>query len=136
MLTAEAQRTQRLNRITGEIVGAAIEVHKYVGPGLLESIYDACLARELTLRKLPFERQKALDVEYKSAKLTEGYRIDFLVCDSVVVEVKTVEDLAPIHDAQLLTYLRLTGCNVGLLINFNVPVLKRGIRRLVLNLRE
>jgi len=85
---------------------------------------------------LPFERQKALDVEYKGAALKEGFRIDLLVCNSVVVEVKTVENLAPIHEAQLLTYLRLTGCKVGLLINFNVPVLKQGIRRLVLNLRE
>ena len=118
--------------LTGKIIGAAIEVHQTLGPGLLESAYQTCLAREFTLRQIPFEKEKALPVEYKGVQLDCGYRLDFLVADEVIVELKAVETLLPIHDAQLLTYLKLTGCKVGLLINFNVPVLKDGIRRRVL----
>jgi len=126
----------KVNQITGAIIGAAIEVHRALGPGLLESAYEECLCRELSLRQVPFERQRSLSVEYKGLDLDCGYRLDLLVDDRVVVEIKAVERLLPIHDAQLLTYLRLGGWKVGLLINFNVPVLKRGIRRRVLGLEE
>jgi len=118
--------------LTSQIIGAAIEVHKALGPGLLESAYQACLARELSLRRVPFEREKPLPVEYKGVQLNCGYRLDFLVNDKVVVELKAVEHVHPVHEAQLLTYLMLSGCRVGLLINFNVPVLKDGIVRRVL----
>ena len=117
--------------LTGQILGAAIEVHKQLGPGLLESTYQACLCHELELRGISFECQKPLPLEYKGIKLECGYRIDLLVAGLVVVEIKSVEALAPIHEAQLLTYLKLTGIKVGFLINFKVVVLKQGIRRLV-----
>ncbi len=126
----------RINEITAAIIGAAIEVHRALGPGLLESAYEECLCRELALRQIPFERQRQLPVAYKGLQLDCGYRLDLLVAEAVVVEVKAVEALLPIHEAQLLTYLRLGGWKAGLLINFNVPVLKRGIRRLVLGLEE
>ena len=125
-----------VNRLTNEIIGAAIEVHRALGPGLLEKAYEECLCRELAVRDIRFERQKDLPVIYKGAKLDCGYQLDLLVEDKVVVELKAIEKLLPIHDAQLLTYLKLGGWQVGLLINFNVPVLKDGIRRKVLNLRE
>jgi len=124
------------NEITEAVIGAAIEVHRALGPGLLESAYEECLCRELALRRIPFERQRPLPVEYKGALLDCGYRLDLLVADRVVVEVKSVEIVLPIHEAQLLTYLRLGGWKVGLLINFNVPILKRGIHRKVLGLKE
>ena len=117
--------------LTGQIIGAAIEVHKQLGPGLLESTYQACLCHELELRGISFECQKPLPLEYKGIRLECGYRIDLLVAGLVIVEIKSVEALAPIHEAQLLTYLKLTGIKVGFLINFNVVVLKQGIRRLV-----
>jgi GxxExxY protein len=117
--------------LTGQILGAAIEVHKQLGPGLLESTYQACLCHELELLGISFECQKPLPLEYKGIRLECGYRIDLLVADLVIVEIKSVEALAPIHEAQLLTYLKLTGVKVGFLINFNVVVLKDGIRRLV-----
>lgn len=117
---------------TEEIIAAAIEVHRHLGPGLLESAYEACLCRELHLRNLSFQRQIDLPVDYKGVKLDCGYRLDLLVADSVVVELKCVEHILPIHEAQLLTYLRLTGKRAGLLINFNVPVLRDGLRRMVL----
>ncbi len=125
-----------LNRITEQIIGAAIEVHRALGPGLLESAYEECLCRELALRSIPYERQRPLLVEYKGLKLECGYRLDLVVMDAVVVEVKAVSALEPIHEAQLLTYLRLGGWHVGLLINFNVPVLKNGVRRLVTDLNR
>ena len=118
-------------KTTGEIIGAAIEVHRELGPGLLESSYEICLARELELRGISFEFQKGLPLEYKGVRLDCGYRLDLLVSDAVIVEVKSVATLAPIHEAQLLTYLKLTGVKVGLLINFNVVVLKSGLKRLV-----
>ena len=118
--------------LTGQIIGAGIEVHQTLGPGLLESAYQACLARELSLREIPFEQEKALPVSYKGIKLDCGYRLDFLVAGKVIVELKAVDVIHPIHEAQLLTYLKLTECKVGLLINFNVPVLKDGIKRRVL----
>ena len=118
--------------LTGQIIAAAIEVHRELGPGLLESAYHACLAREFSVRGLSFEQEKPLPVEYKGVRVDCGYRLDFLVAGKVVVELKTVDALAPVHEAQLLTYLKLTGCRVGLLINFNVPILKNGIKRRVL----
>ena len=111
-------------------------MHRALGPGLLESAYEECLCRELTLRQLPFERQWPLPLVYKRLRLDCGYRLDLVVDNAIIVEIKAVESLQPIHDAQLLTYLRLGGWQVGLLINFNVPVLKQGIRRLVLGLGE
>lgn len=125
-----------INELTQETIGDAIEVHRALGPGLLESAYEECLCRELTIRNISFERQKPLPLEYKGFKLECGYRIDLLVARTVVVEVKAVEGLLPIHEAQLLTYLKLGGWKLGLLINFNVPVLKQGIKRLVLGLEE
>jgi len=106
-------------------------VHRELGPGLLESTYEACLAYELVNRELAVERQKELPVKYRGVKLDCGYRIDLLVEKKVIVELKAVERLEPIHIAQVLSYLKLSGCNVGLLINFNVKVLKDGIRRLI-----
>jgi len=120
------------NEITHAIIGAAIEVHKYLGPGLLESAYEECLVHELLLRNLRFERQKPIPVVYKETKLECGYRIDLLVEGKIVVELKAVEGLAPIHDAIVLTYLRLSGHKLGLLINFHVATLKEGIRRFIL----
>jgi GxxExxY protein len=120
------------NEITHEIIGAAIEVHKHLGPGLLESAYEECLAHELHLRKLRVERQKPVPVVYKETKLVCGYRIDLLVEGRVVVELKSVDGLGPIHEAIILTYLRMSGHKLGLLINFNVNVLKDGVRRFIL----
>jgi len=126
----------RVNEITQEVIGAAIAVHRALGPGLLESVYQECLSQELALRGIPIERQVPLPLEYRGIHCECGYRLDILVAGAVVVEVKSIEAIAPIHEAQLLTYLRLGGWNVGLLINFNVVVLKEGIRRRVLGLRE
>ena len=123
-------------QLTHEISGAAIEVHRTLGPGLLESACEECLARELSLRGVPFERQKPLPLIYEDIKLDCGYRADLLVDGRVIVELKSVEALAPIHDAIVLTYLRMSGCKIGLLINFNVPVLREGIKRLVLDYPE
>jgi GxxExxY protein len=120
------------NEITEQIIGAAIEAHRVLGPGLLESAYEECLCHELKLRGMSFERQRLLPVEYKGITLDCSYRIDLLVGNTIVVEIKAVSDIEPIHEAQLLTYLRLGGWKTGLLINFNVPVLKNGIRRRVL----
>ena len=122
---------ERLNRVTETIIASAIAVHKALGPGLLESAYEACLAFELAERGLKVEQQKPLPVVYRAVKLDCGYRIDLLVEDSVVVEVKAVDFLMPVHHAQLLSYLRLSDRRVGLLINFNVKVVKDGISRVV-----
>ena len=119
-----------INQITGAIIGAAIEVHKTLGPGLFESIYEECLGIELSNREMLFNRHKEIKVEYKGFKLESLYRIDILVDDLVIVELKACEKLLLIHEAQLLTYLKLTGLEVGLLINFNVSVLKEGIKRI------
>lgn len=120
-----------INDITGDIIAAAIEVHRNLGPGLLESTYEICLCHELSLRGLPFQKQLALPVHYKGIQLDAGYRIDVFVESQIIVELKSVEAIAPIHSAQLLTYLRLTNREVGLLINFNVVMLKEGIKRLI-----
>jgi len=117
---------------TGKLIGAAIEVHRVLGPGLLESVYEECLCRELAVQGVPFQKQVALPIDYKGTRLSSECRMDLLVNDSVVAEVKAVEKLLPIHEAQLMTYLRLSGKRIGLLLNFNVPVLKDGIVRRVL----
>jgi len=119
-------------QVTEAIIGAAIEVHRELGPGLLESAYEECFCHELHLRGLSFQRQVELPVEYKGIRLDCGYRLDAVVENTVVVELKSIERILPIHQAQLLTYLRLTGKRVGLLINFNVSALKNGIVRRVL----
>ena len=118
-----------IDDLTREVINAAIEVHKALGPGLLESAYEECLCRELELRKIPYERQKELPIEYKGIKCDCGYRLDIVVGKELILELKACESLQPIYVAQLLTYLKLTGIKVGLLINFNVPLLKRGIKR-------
>jgi GxxExxY protein len=125
-----------VRELTERIIGAAIEVHTALGPGLLESTYEECLAREMLLSGLGFERQVPLPVAYKGVKLDCGYRLDFLVEQAVVLELKSMDTLRPIHEAQLLTYLRLGGWTVDLLMNFNVSVLKNGIRRIVLNYED
>jgi GxxExxY protein len=120
----------RLNQTTQAVIGAAIVVHRALGPGLLESAYEACLAFELRERGLNVEQQKPLPVRYKTVRLDCGYRIDLLVDNSVVVELKAVDQLLPIHRAQVLSYLKLSDCQVGLLINFNVQLLKHSIVRI------
>lgn len=121
-----------LEEKTERILAACIEVHRRMGPGLLESAYEQCLCHELTLRDIPIRRQLDQPLTYKEIRLDCGYRIDLQIWDEVVVELKAVEKLLPIHEAQMLTYLKLSGKRVGLLINFNVPVLKDGIVRRVL----
>ena len=125
-----------VNNITENVIGAAIDVHKVLGPGLLESAYEECLCHELKLRGIRFKRQLQLPLRYKGIELDVGYRLDIYVENSVLIELKSVEKLTPIHDAQLLTYLKLLNCRAGLLINFNVPVLRQGLRRKVLNYVE
>jgi GxxExxY protein len=124
------------DKITETIIGGAIAVHRALGPGLLESAYEACLGYELVDRGLYVERQKALPVKYRGVNLDCGYRIDLLVERIIIIELKAVENIDPIHKAQLLSYLKLSGCKLGLLINFNVRMLKNGIHRIVLNLKE
>ena len=126
----------QFDRLTSEIISAAIEVHRALGPGLLESAYEQCLCRELGLRAIPFVQQQPVPVEYKGVQLECGYRMDLCVAGRIIVEVKAVGELLKIHDAQVLTYLRLTGISLGLLLNFNVPLMKDGIRRIVHNYRE
>jgi GxxExxY protein len=121
-----------LNKLSGQIIGAAIEVHKVLGPGLLENVYEKCLCRELELRHVHHESQKDLPVNYKGIDLDCGYRMDIVIPDKLIVELKACDSLLPIHEAQLLTYLKLTKIKFGLLINFNVPLLKDGIKRFAL----
>ncbi|MFZ0292662.1 MAG: GxxExxY protein [Candidatus Sulfotelmatobacter sp.] len=125
------EEKDRLDSITRRIIGGAIEVHRRLGPGLLESAYEVCLAFELRQMGLIVEEQKPLPVSYREVKLDCGYRLDLVVEDSVVVEIKAVDQLAPIHVAQLLSYLRLSNKRVGLLVNFHVRVLKNGLKRIV-----
>jgi GxxExxY protein len=120
-----------LNALTFPIIGAAIEVHRRLGPGLLESVYARCLQIELQRRGLPLETEKTVALTYRDVTIGAAFRVDLLVDGKVIVEVKAVEQLAPVHEAQLITYLKLSGCPAGLLLNFNVPVLKDGLRRLV-----
>ena len=124
----ETQRKQ-LNDLTGKVIGLCIEIHRELGPGLLESAYEECLAYELTKAGLHFERQRALPVRYKEVQLDCGYRLDFVIEGALILELKAVTELHPIHEAQLLTYLKLDKKSLGLLINFNVPVLKHGVKR-------
>ena len=121
----------RHNVISGQIVDSALAVHRALGPGLLELVYEHCLALELIDRRLPTARQVFLPILYKDRRIDGGLRIDLVVADLVIVEIKAVERLLPVHEAQLLTYLKLSGRQLGLLINFNVPVLKEGVKRLV-----
>ncbi len=127
-----ASRAWWAETLSEQVIGAAIEVHKALRPGLLESVYEECLCHELHLRGVGFRRQVNLPVAYKGIKLTSGHRMDVVVEETLVVEVKAVQELLPVHEAQLLTYLRLSGFPVGLLMNFNVPALKEGIVRKVL----
>jgi GxxExxY protein len=115
--------------LTGEVIGAAIEVHRELGPGLLESAYSTCLAHVLKERGIPFESPKPMPVVFRGIRIDAGYQLDFLVDRRVVVELKAIEEVHPVHRAQILTYLRLSGCRVGLLINFDVEVLHRGVER-------
>ncbi len=136
MMNRRGAETQRENQLTEKIIGCAIEVHKALGPGLLESAYEECFCYELVENGISCSRQVSLPVVYKGIKLDCGYRIDVLANDLVIIELKTVEKLLPIHEAQLLTYLKLYGRPLGLLMNFNVPVLKDGIKRLVNQFQE
>lgn len=129
-------KSNSVNVLTQQIIGAAIEVHRALGPGLLESAYEACLCRELSLRQIPSECQVQPPVSYKGVRVDCGYRLDILVDNIVPVELKAVEQLSPIHEAQVLSHLRLGSWQVGLLINFHVPVLRQGIKRIVLGLSE
>ena len=124
----EAER-QKLNELSGKVIGLCIEIHRELGPGLLESAYEECLAYELTRAGLRFERQRALPVRYKEVQLDCGYRLDFVIEGVLILELKAVTELHPIHEARLLTYLKLDKKSLGLLINFNVPVLKKGVKR-------
>jgi GxxExxY protein len=128
--------TQSFNELTERVIGACIEIHRTLGPGLLESAYEECLCHELSVAGIPFERQKPLPVHYKNVKLDCGYRLDLVVEQKVIVELKAVENLLPIHEAQLLTYLKLSKLTLGLLINFNVAMLKHGIKRIVNNFQD
>ncbi|MFZ3383615.1 MAG: GxxExxY protein [Candidatus Methanoperedens sp.] len=119
------------NELSNKIVGAAIEVHRTLGPGLLESTYEGCLCHELALNQIPFERQALLPVIYKGIRLDCGYRVDIIVDNKVILELKSVAEVQPIHKAQLLTYLKLSGIKLGLLLNFNVLLMKDGINRFV-----
>ncbi|HEX5513015.1 MAG TPA: GxxExxY protein [Gammaproteobacteria bacterium] len=121
------------SRLSGSIIAAAIDVHRHLGPGLLESAYEAALCHELHRRDIPFQRQQPLPVIYKGPALECAYRLDLVVAEKLIVEIKAVEQLLPIHKAQLLTYLKLSGKRLGLLINFQVPVLRDGIKRLILD---
>lgn len=130
--TENTEMNPETNQVTEQIIGAAIEVHRELGPGLLESAYQRALAHELRLRGLAFEEQTPCSVRYKDLLIEDAYRLDFLVKELVVVELKTVDSLLDVHDAEVLTYLKLTGCHVGLLLNFRSTVLTRGLRRLAL----
>jgi GxxExxY protein len=131
VMKGKMQESDRLDQISRRIIGAAIEVHRHLGPGLLESAYQSCLAFELKELGLKLEDQKPLPVVYKQVKLDCGYRIDLVVEDEIIVEIKAIEKLLPIHEAQVLSYLRLAKKRVGLLMNFHVPVLKDGLKRIV-----
>ena len=133
---AESAEMMDINKLTETVISSAIEVHRALSPGLLESTYEMCLCRELSLRQIPFERERPIPVTYKGVRLDCGYRADLVIDKRLLVEIKSVDSLASIHEAQLISYLKLGGWQVGLLINFNVELLKSGIRRRVLNLEE
>jgi GxxExxY protein len=129
--TEDTEKEEESSLVTGKIIGAAIDIHRALGPGLLESAYEACLIYELRLRKLKVESQKSMPLFYKDVMLDCGYRVDLIIEDQVIVEVKSVNNFASIHEAQLLSYLKLSNCKIGLLINFNVKYLRDGIRRIM-----
>jgi GxxExxY protein len=130
-MNQDPESVEKANRLSKQIIGAALEVHRHLGPGLLESAYEACLCHELSLLGIAFEHQLPLPISYKGIEIDAAYRLDLLVGGLVIVELKSVDRLEPIHEAQLLTYLRLAHVWLGLLINFNVVLLKNGIKRLV-----
>jgi GxxExxY protein len=123
---------ENVSQLTGALIGAAIEVHRLLGPGFLETVYEEALCVELRLRKIPFTRQPVVAVRYKGEQVGEG-RLDLLISNTLIIELKAVEKLAPIHEAQVLSYLKMTGYPLALLINFNVPLLKNGIKRIILS---
>lgn len=124
-------KDEETERLAAAIVDSTFKVHHALGPGLLETVYEACLCHELTLRKISFKRQVSIPIVYEGVNLDAGLRLDILVADRIVVEIKAVEKLIPLFEAQLLTYLKLTKLELGLLINFNVPLIKNGVRRIV-----
>ena len=128
----EETRRIKFDELSNRVIGCALEVHRNLGPGLLESTYEQCLAHEFRLIEIPFKLQYPLPVEYKGVKLDCGYRIDLLVDDRLIIELKSVDKILPIHQTQLLTYMKLSNISIGLLINFNVRVLKQGVKRMVL----
>ena len=130
--TEDTERLSEINRLTDQIIGAAVEVHRDLGPGLLESAYQRALAHELTSRKIVFEQQKLCPIRYKDLLIEDAYRLDFLVSGLVVVEVKTIDALEEVHTAQVLTYLKFSKCRVGLLMNFRSTVLTHGLKRVAL----
>jgi GxxExxY protein len=131
-MNAETQRRREpLNDLSSEVIGAAVAVHQVLGPGLLESAYEMALCHELGLRGLNFERQKSLPLVYKGVSIEPGSRLDLLIENQLIVELKAIDKLAELHEVQVLTYLRLTGIRLGLIINFNVPLLTQGVRRIV-----
>ncbi len=122
----------RVEKIAAEIVDAAVQIHQSLGPGLLETVYQSCLCYELSSRKIPFKTEVDVPIIYKNVRLDSGFRLDILVDDSIVLELKSVEKIIPIHEAQLLTYLKLTNTRLGFILNFNVPIMKQGTKRMIL----
>ena len=130
--TKDTKKSEGFDLLSRRVIGCAIEVHRALGPGLLESVYAQCLAHELSLADIPFGRQVPAGLEYKGLKIECGYRMDMLIDQTIVVELKSVDQILPIHEAQILTYMRLTGKKIGLLINFNSKLLRQGMKRYVL----
>ncbi|MEW6202525.1 MAG: GxxExxY protein [bacterium] len=128
--------TEKINKLTETIIGIAINIHRSLGPGLLESAYEACMVYDLAQAGLKVEQQKPLPIIYRDVKLECGYRLDLVIEDEIIIELKSIEKILPIHNAQLISYLKLSGCKVGLLINFNVEMLKDGIKRVVNNFAD
>jgi GxxExxY protein len=129
---AKNELSEKINQLAWDVIGAAIEVHRVLGPGFLEAVYEEALCLELRLRQIPYERQREVEVDYKGKTVGQG-RLDLLIDEALVVELKAVQALAPIHTAQVISYLKATGHRLGLLINFNVPILKEGIKRVILS---
>jgi GxxExxY protein len=129
---AKNELSEKINQLAWDVIGAAIEVHRVLGPGFLEAVYEEALCLELRLRQIPYERQREVEVDYKGETVGQG-RLDLLIDEALVVELKAVQALAPIHTAQVISYLKATGHRLGLLINFNVPILKEGIKRVILS---
>ena len=130
--TRKANMNRTFSDLSHRVIGCAIEVHKHLGPGLLESAYQRCLAHELHLNNIPFETEAPLPIEYKGTRLDCGYRMDILVGNAIILELKSVDAIHPIHEAQILSYMKLASLRYGFLINFNVPILKNGLRSFVL----